>query len=283
MRGGLTMVVQVASKRFIMKMSILFWWTTHNAILAVFVALFVISAPNALAQIEFYRFTVIADAQPQFPYQSLTLFPCQSNDDRVAFDAVLTGGVQGMFVRHDLGGVGSVADTGTSPYEEISDCSINGNGMVLFSALQHLPNEFAQVLLLSGGVEPLLTLLTAKADGTFSSFRAYQLNQQGKAVTKATRADGSGDVILTNGPLTGLTKIIADTSQANPPFTDLGDFPSINIHNTVAFTARRRDGTVAIITIAEDGTSRIMIDNTGPFAGFEGLKREQVITRANHS
>jgi hypothetical protein len=251
-----------------MELALVFRFRARHAILpALFLCLFADCQPKALAQRAFYRFTIIADTQPQFPYQSLTLFPCQNNSDRVAFDAVLTGGVQGMFSRHDLGGIDTLADTGSTPYESFSDCSINGNGLVLFSALQHLPDEFAQVLLLGGG-NPMLTLLTAKADGTFSSFLGYQLNQQGKAVTMATRANGSGSVVLTNGPLTGLTKIIADTSVPNAPFVDLGFSPSINIQNTVAFTARRRDGTVAIITIADDGTVRPLIDNTGPFAGF---------------
>jgi hypothetical protein len=117
----------------------------------------------------------------------------------------------------------------------------------------------------------LLTLLTAKADGEFKNFGGYQLNQQGKAVTEADRADGSGSVILTNGPLTGITKIIADTSQRNSDFTDVGSSPSINVNNTVAFTAGRRNGTFAIITIAEDGTERVMIDNTEVFAGFDDI------------
>lgn len=253
-----------------MKVALLFQSRARYAILAaVFLGLFGISQPKALAQRAFYRFTPIADAQTQFPYQSLTLFPCQSNDDRVAFDAVLTGGVEGMFSRRDLGGVDSIADTGSTPYESISDCSINGNGQVLFSALQKLPNEFAQVLLL-GGRNPLLTLLTAKADGTYNNFGAYQLNAQGKAVTIANRADGSGSVILTNGPLTGITKIVADTSPTSP-YVSLGNFPSINGHNTVAFTAIRRDSSIAIITIAEDGTVMPLVDNTGPFAGFDDI------------
>ena len=174
-----------------------------------------------------------------------------------------------MFSRHNLGGIDTIADTGSSPYESIGDCSINANGQVLFSALQRLPNEFAQVLLLSG-FNPMRTLLTAKADGTYSSFGAYQVNAQGKAVTIATRADGSGSVILTNGPLTGITKIIANTSPSSP-YVSLGGFPSINSFNTVAFTAMRRDGSIAIITIAEDGTVRPLLDNTGPFAGFVDL------------
>lgn len=253
-----------------MKMALLFWSRARYAILvAELLGLFGMSQQQALAQRAFYRFTVIADTQPQFPYQSLTLFPCQNSDDRVAFDAVLTGGVQGMFSRHDLGGVDSIADTGSTPYESIADCSINGNGLVLFSALQKLPDEYAQVLLLGGG-NPLLTLLTAKADGTYDNFGAYQLNAQGKAVTIANRADGSGSVILTNGPLTGITKIIANTSPSSP-FVSLGNFPSINGHNTVAFTAMRRNGTIGIITIAEDGTVVNLIDNTGPFAGFDDL------------
>jgi hypothetical protein len=248
-------------------MELPFLFPSRAILAAIFLGLFGICQPEALAQRDFYRFTVIADTQGGFPYQSLTLFPCQNNADSVGFDAVLTGGVQGMFVRHDLGGVNSIADTGTSPYEEIADCSINGNGLVLFSALQHLPNEFAQVLLLGGG-NPLLTLLTAKADGTFKFFGGYQLNQQGKAVTEADKADGSGSVILTNGPLTGLTHIIADTSQRNSPFVNVGTSPSINAHNTVAFTALQRSGPIAIITIADDGTETILIDSTGPFAGF---------------
>ena len=255
-----------------MKLALLFRSRARYAILAVvFVGLFGIFQQKAFAQRFYYRFTIIADTQPQFPYMNLTLFPCLSNTDRVAFDATLTGGVQGMFSRQDLGGVDSIADTGTTPYESILDCSINANGQVLFSALQKLPNEYAEVLLLGGGGNPLLTLLTAKADGTFNNFYAYQLNLQGKAVTLADRADGSGSVILTNGPLTGLTKIIADTSQKNSPFTALFDFPSINVHNTVAFTAQRRDGSVAIITIADDGTETVLIDNTGPFAGFDDI------------
>jgi hypothetical protein len=225
--------------------------------------------PPAFAQRSFYRLTSIADTQPQFPYTNLTQFPCQNAEDRVDFEATLTGGVQGMFTRLDLGGVDSIADTGSSPYESFGDCSINGNGLVLFSALQKLPNEYAQVLLLGGGY-PLLTLLTAKADGTYNNFGAYQLNAQGKAVTLANRADGSGSVILTNGPLTGITKIIADTSPSSP-YISLGDFPSINSFNTVAFTAMRRDGAIEIITIAEDGTVTQLIDNTGPFAGFDDI------------
>ena len=254
-----------------MKLALLFRSRARYAILAfVFVGLFGSFQPQAFAQRFYYRFTIVADTQQQFPYTNLTLFPCLSNSELFAFDATLTGGVQGMFTRQDLGGVNSVADTGTTPYEGIAGCSINANGMVLFSALQKLPNEYASLLLLGGGGNPLLTLLTAKADGTFNNFGAYQLNLQGKAVTLAQRANGSS-VILTNGPLTGLTKIIADTSQKNSPFTALFDFPSINEHNTVAFSAQRRDGSGAIITIAEDGTEQVWIDNTGPFAGFDDI------------
>jgi len=253
-----------------MEMAFLFQSRTRRVIFAaVFVALLGISEPEALAQRAYYKFTPIADAQPQFPYMSLTQFPCQNNDGRVGYEATLTGGVQGMFTRQDLGGINTIADTGVDPYESFGDCSINGNNLVLFSALQKVSDGYAQVLLLGGG-NPMLTLLTAGADGTYESFGAYQLNQQGKAVTLATRPDGSS-VILTNGPLTGITKIIADTAAKNTPYAALFDFPSINIHNTVAFSAMKSDMSGAIFTVAEDGTTTQLIDTTGPFAGFDDL------------
>jgi hypothetical protein len=74
-----------------MELALVFRFRARHAILpALFLCLFADCQPKALAQRAFYRFTIIADTQPQFPYQSLTLFPCQNNSDRVAFDAVLT-------------------------------------------------------------------------------------------------------------------------------------------------------------------------------------------------
>jgi hypothetical protein len=257
-----------------MKRALLFQSRSRYAIVAaVFLGLFGVAQPQALAQLAYYRFTPIADAQPQFPYMNLTMFPCQNSEGRVAFEATLTGGVEGMFSRHDLGGIDTIADSGVTPYEEFGDCSINDNGQVLFSVLQKLSDEYAQVLLLGGGnppLNPIRILLTAKADGTYSILGPYQLNAQGKAVMLATRADGSGNVVLTNGPLTGITKIIADTSPSSP-YASLDGFPTINIQSTVAFTANRRDGSIAIMTVADDGTVTRLIDNTGPFAGFDDL------------
>ena len=229
--------------------------------------------PQARAQRPFYRYTPIADTQPQFPYANLTQFPCQSSESRVAFEATLVGdnSVQGMFTRRGLGGVGDIADNGLGEYDSIgSDCTVNASGVVLFTALKKVQDGFESLLLRGGGGTLVMPLLST--DGTYDQFGGWQLNIQGKAVTHAHRADGSADVILTKGAgtLTGPEKIIADNG-ASSQFAGFGFGPSINGNNTVAFTTTRRDGSIAIVTVADDGTVTNLIDNSGPFAGFSDI------------
>jgi hypothetical protein len=60
----------------------------------------------------FYRFTPIADSQGGFPYEALFGFPAINGSGRVAFNARLTGGVEGVFTRLGQGGINTLADSG---------------------------------------------------------------------------------------------------------------------------------------------------------------------------
>jgi hypothetical protein len=70
------------------------------------------SAPAADAgPFFFYKFTPIAES-PGFPFQSVSGFPAINGSGRIAFRAMLTGGVEGVFTRLGTGGLNTLADTG---------------------------------------------------------------------------------------------------------------------------------------------------------------------------
>lgn len=150
------------------------------AVAAGVVLLLAIGSPQALGQRIFYRLTSIADTQQQFPFANLSQFPCQNNENRVAFQGTLVGGVEAMFSTRTPGNFDDLADTGTGDYFTIiSDCSVNALDMVLFSAQKQLPDHIQTLLLRGGGGNFLLPLLDS--DGPYDSFFSTQLNIQGKA------------------------------------------------------------------------------------------------------
>lgn len=227
------------------------------ATLGVFLAA---AQPRAQAQRFFYRFTPIVDTAQGFPISDLGVtFPCQNSEKLVAYEAPF-GSSSDIFTSLNLGAPNSFADSTALGYSGFSTtCSINANGVVLFLAYQ---GDAEILLLCSAGTQPQKLLSTG---GTYSDFERFQLNSQGKAVVRAARSDGSGDVILTE-TAGGSANIIATTSRGSPYTSFEG--VSINNAGTVAFVAGKPDGSSGVFTVSENGLTQMVADISSP--GYYG-------------
>jgi hypothetical protein len=225
-------------------------------ILAIGGIFFAMAQPRVLAQRFFYRFTPIVDTAQGFPISDLeTTFPCQNNENRVAFYAPF-GDSYDIFTSLNLGPVQSIADSTSLGYSGLGlTCSINDKGTVLFTAYDE--NNMPVELISAAGTQPQTLLSTG---GTYSGFEGVQLNNQGKAVVLAERSD-STYVILTK-VAGGSEKIIATTSSGSP----YASFSSVSINSsgTVAFVAGRPDGSSGVFPVPENGTAQMVAEIGSP-------------------
>jgi hypothetical protein len=217
----------------------------------------------------FYRFTPIADSQGGFPYQAVFGFPAINGSGRVAFNARLTGGVEGVFTRLGTGGVDALADTtefnlgfGIAP-------SINSLNTVLFLGLKQGPNGIIETFLRGSGNSA--TPLVNSSDN-LHNFCGTQINIEGTAAFRAERADGH-KVILAQGAgqLNGVVRTIAEEGSE---FSALDCAPSIGFDGTVAFVATRNSRR-GIFTRAKNGQLTVIADDGGPFAAFGPIALNQ--------
>lgn len=214
----------------------------------------------------FYKFTVVADSRGGFPYQNIVGFPSINSSGRIAFRAILTGGVEGIFTRLGTAGPNTLADTGSGEFSGFGiTTSINSLNTVLFVGLKIGPNETTEVLLRGEGNSstPLLT-----SSNNLRLFCGTEINIQKVAALRARRGDGR-DEIRAHGPLTGTFRIIAVEGSE---FSSLGCGPSIDFDGNVAFTATR-SGRRAIFTRAPPPSNLLteVVNDNSLFAGFEGI------------
>jgi len=219
----------------------------------------------------FYRFTPIADSQGGFPFQAVFGLPAINGSGRIAFNARLTGGVEGVFTRLGTGGVNSLADTGSTDFNlgfGIAP-SINSLNTVLFVGLKQGPDRVIETFLRGSGVSA--TPLVSSSDN-LHGFCGTQINIEGTAAFRAERADGH-HVILAQGAgqLNGVVRTIAEEGAE---FSALDCAPSIGFDGTVAFIATR-NGRRGIFTRAKNGTLTVIAEDTGPFASFGALALNQ--------
>jgi len=99
----------------------------------------------------FYKFTPIADSQGGFPYEALFGFPAINGSGRVAFNARLTGGIEGVFTRLNLGGINTLADSGEFNLGFGISPSINPLNTVLFVGLKQGPDRTIETFLRGSG------------------------------------------------------------------------------------------------------------------------------------
>ena len=218
----------------------------------------------------FYKFTPIADTRTGFPFQSVSGFPAINGSGRIAFRAMLTGGVEGVFTRLGTGGLNTLADTGGGQFFAFSiSPSINSLNTVLFVGLKHGSDRTIEVFLRGEG-NSAAPLVSSSDD--LNEFCGTQINIQKTAAFRARRADGR-HVIRTQGAgqLTGIVRTIA---VEGPDFSSLGCSPSIDFDGNVAFVATRA-GRRAIFTGSQNGTlTQIVDDGSGTgslFADFSAV------------
>lgn len=207
----------------------------------------------------FYKFTPIADTNGLF-FTSVGLFPGISNDGRVAFGGILTGGVEGMFTRLGTGGINTLADTGLGEFRFFSIApSMSGTGTVLFAS--QFQAEPAEEVLLRGSGNSSTKLIDSGSP--FRGFMSFQINNAGTAAFAAKR-DSGNDVILIKG--SGSTQVVAEIGSL---FMSLDRAPSINNAGTVAFSATRTTGTRGIfVRNGASGDFFTVIDDGSPWVGF---------------
>jgi len=109
----------------------------------------------------FYKWTLIADSQGGFPYQALFGSPAINGSGRIAFNARLTGGIEGVFTRLEPAGPNTLADTGSTDFNlgfGISP-SINSLNTVLFVGLKQGSDGVIETFLRGSGnsATPLVT------------------------------------------------------------------------------------------------------------------------------
>lgn len=200
-----------------------------------------------------YTFTRIADTT-SFPEGIRA--PVAINDDgRVAFVAIRSGGVTGVFVGRG-GAVTTVADTSRT-FTSFGFPGINGRGQVTFFARK--TDRLGYYAGLDGAttlVENRGAVLIFRGDifsspsGTFSAVEIFpRLPRQPQVIVAA---DG-GRVIR-----------IADTSGL---FQTLDLDPRVNASGRVAFHAIRRDFSEGIF-VGKGGAVTIIADTSGPFVAF---------------
>lgn len=223
------------------------------------------SAPAAEAgPFFFYKFTVVADTRTGFPYQSVSGFPSINGSGRIAFRAILTGGVEGIFTRLGTAGPNTLADTGNGEFSGFGIVnSINSLNTVLFVGLKIGSNETTEVFLRGEGnsATPLLS-----STSSLHNFCGTEMNIQKVAAFRARRGDGRNE-IRAHGPLTGTFRIIA---VEGPEFSSLGCAPSIDFDGTVAFTGTR-NGRRAIFTRTTGNVLTEVVNDSSVFAGFGGV------------
>src|ERR1051325_5709940 len=156
----------------------------------------------------FYKFTPIADSQGGFPYQAIFGVPAIDSSGRIAFNARLTGGVEGVFTRLGNGGVKTLADSGEFNLGFGIAPSINPLHTVLFVGLKSGSDRTIETFLRGSGnsATPLVT-----SSDNLHNFCGTQINVEGTAAFRADRADGH-KVILAQGQgqLTGVVRTIAE-------------------------------------------------------------------------
>jgi len=221
-----------------------------------------LSNPLRIPLFHFYKFTPIADTKGGFPFQSVSGFPAINGDGLIAYRAILTGGVEGMFTSKVLGNINTLASSGSDPFSSgfsISP-SINDSGQVSFIGLNQTPNATT--------VTPLRaqvgTQLTALVGSPFNldDYRGTQINSRGEVVSLATREDGGHAVVVHGGP--PLVSVIRDVAvdKANTDMHraivmgSLNSAPSINNAGMVAFTGGRRTAIPAFLRAILRATSR---------------------------
>jgi hypothetical protein len=220
--------------------------------------------PAAAGPFFFYKFTIIADSKGGFPYQSVSGFPSINGSGRIAFRAILTGGVEAILTRLGTAGPNTLADTGNGEFSTFGIVtSINSLNTVLFVGLKIGPNETTEVVLRGEGnsATPLLT-----STGSLGNFCGTEMNIQKVAAFRARRGDGRNE-IRAHGPLTGTFRIIAVEGSE---FSSLGCAPSIDFDGTVAFTGTR-NGRRAIFTRTTGNLLAEVVNDTSTFAGFGGV------------
>jgi hypothetical protein len=220
--------------------------------------------PAAAGPFFFYKFTIIADTKSGFPYQSVSGFPSINGSGRIAFRAILTGGVEAILTRLGTAGPNTLADTGNGEFSTFGIVtSINSLNTVLFVGLKIGPNETTEVFLRGEGnsATPLLT-----STASLGNFCGTEMNIQKVAAFRARRGDGRNE-IRAHGPLTGTFRIIA---VEGAEFSSLGCAPSIDFDGTVAFTGTR-NGRRAIFTRTTGNLLAEVVNDTSTFAGFGGV------------
>ena len=232
----------------------------------IYIALCLGCDASQAARPEYFRFTSIADTSEHF-FSHLN-FPCLNDLSRIAFTGTLSSGVEGAFSRVNLGGFNTLADSGSTPYEDFGlDCSINHNAMIEFTALKKVSDGFDTVILRGTGnsSSPLID-----TTGTYEQFSGFQLNIIGKSVLGARRASDGANVILVKGvsTLNQPEVVIAPATGAISQFSNFATNPVINSSGTVAFAAtKNQNGTVHIVTVTESGLVTELLGDEGPFGG----------------
>src|SRR5262249_42981984 len=217
----------------------------------------------------FYKFTPIADSQGGFPFEAVFGFPAINRSGRVAFNARVARGVQGVFTRLNLGGVNPLADSGEFNFGFGVSPSINPLNTVLFVGLKQGSNGIIETLLRGSGNSA--TPLISSSDD-LHSFCGTQINVEGTAVFRADRADGHKVIRAQGaGQLNGVFRIIAEEGWE---FSAPNCGPSIGADGTVAFVGTR-NGRRGIFTRAKNGQLTVIADDNGPFAGFGPLALNQ--------
>lgn len=217
----------------------------------------------------FYRFTPIADSQGGFPYEALFGFPAINGSGRVAFNARLTGGVEGVFTRLGQGGINTLADSGEFNFGFGISPSINSLHTVLFVGLKQGSDGIIETFLRGSGNSA--TPLVSSSDD-LHSFCGTQINIEGTAVFRAERADGHKVIRAQGaGQLNGVFRTIAEEGSE---FSALNCSPSIGADGTVAFVGTR-NGRRGIFTRAKNNQLTVIADDNGPFAGFGSLALNQ--------
>ena len=222
----------------------------------------------------FYKFTPIADTNGGFPFESILGPPSINSDAVIAYSARLTGGNEGIFTSKVLGNINTLADSGSTPYNNgfsISP-SINDAGQVSFFGLTQTKDGMT--------VTPLRaqvgTQLTALVDYPYDldDYCGTQINGSGEVVSLATREDG-GHAVVVQGPppLVNVIRAVA-VDKANTDMDQalvvgsLNCAPSINTDQMVAFTAVKTDGNSGVFTGDSEGNFTQIVGVDDLFAGF---------------
>lgn len=244
-------------------------------ILAVTVAGLMASATvSAVEFMTVYRIKPVADTQGGFPYTNVAAIAAMNSSGRVAYDAVLTGGVMGVFTRLGTGGVDTLSDTATSGFGDYGvGQSINSLDTVAFTALTFKPEETVVTILRGSGNSATKLLSSASNDPNhLTDFCGLQINNEGKVAFRAKRSDGKQEIRTHGaGPLTGVFRTIA---VEGPVWSNLGCRPSLAHNGNVAFSARR-DGVLAIWSVDPNGQVTRVADNTSLFSSFDGIALTQ--------